>query len=568
MPTAHDLSDRILGRAAALRASTTAKTGECECPPPCPACGGLECLCRPRFFAGQVLTEDDLNRLEAYVIAKNRLHNRHFQGSGVVCGLEVVCDFCDAGSVTVKTGYALSPCGDDIIVCKDTTAEVCALISRCKRRDNDCDPYGAQGPTQCKDGIQQWVLSICYDERPARGVRPLASEPCSCGGGKSAGGCGCGCGGSGSGSGGGCGCAGGGKAGGGCGCGGKSVTATRTQSTTQGKYNPQCEPTQICEGYRFAATRYSDASRVGSELTQAGVWGMLATKGRQFGPLMLRLIACYLKAVEIRDAYGKIQPNGEVVQTALAYGEYLAALREFAAEHVAHRCDLARALDRMDAPGPTYLGAHFAAVAPAFDWSTAFGRLNDVWLELFRECFCSALLPPCPDHGSDCVPLAVVTIDVETCRVIEICNWKAREFALTLPSLAYWTSFIQWGAIRDGIARLCCDGDSETWAVVFRLFESMVRTNAASLRTAVAPHMLAGAAPGAAAPPAASIATGTVAALSGLIGRSTAPDGMARLMTPASGTVDELADLRASVEELRRTVADQGAALEKLSRQG
>ena len=47
--------------------------------------------------------------------------------------------------------------------------------------------------------------------------------------------------------------------------------------------------------------------------------------------------------------------------------------------------------------------------APAVDWATAFGRLNELWLELFRECFCSALLPPCPDHGSDCVPLAVVS---------------------------------------------------------------------------------------------------------------------------------------------------------------
>ena len=64
---------------------------------PVPVCGGLECLCRPRFFPGQLLTEDDLNRLEQYVIAKNKLHNRYFHGSGVVCGLEVVCDPCSRG---------------------------------------------------------------------------------------------------------------------------------------------------------------------------------------------------------------------------------------------------------------------------------------------------------------------------------------------------------------------------------------------------------------------------------------------------------------------------------------
>ncbi len=46
-----------------------------DCPPlpECPECGGLECLCRPRFFAGQLLTEQDLNRLESYIVEKNKL---------------------------------------------------------------------------------------------------------------------------------------------------------------------------------------------------------------------------------------------------------------------------------------------------------------------------------------------------------------------------------------------------------------------------------------------------------------------------------------------------------------
>ena len=71
-----------------------------------------------RFFAGQLLTESELNTEQAYVIAKNRLHNRYLHGWGVVCGLEVVCA-CE-GFVHVKSGYAIDPCGNDIIVCKDT----------------------------------------------------------------------------------------------------------------------------------------------------------------------------------------------------------------------------------------------------------------------------------------------------------------------------------------------------------------------------------------------------------------------------------------------------------------
>ena len=94
----------------------------CDPRPPCPACGGLECLCRPRFFAGQLLTDDDLNRLDYYIVEKNRLHNRYLVGTGVVCGLEVVCSICDPagnGTVVVRPGYALSPCGNDIVVCGD-----------------------------------------------------------------------------------------------------------------------------------------------------------------------------------------------------------------------------------------------------------------------------------------------------------------------------------------------------------------------------------------------------------------------------------------------------------------
>src|SRR4051812_7846140 len=96
----------------------------------CPVCGGLECLCRPRFFAGQLLTDEDLNRLERYMIAKNKLHNRYLHGWGVACGLEVVCHQCQ-GWVTVTAGYALSPCGDDIVVCRDEAVNVGDLIKQC-----------------------------------------------------------------------------------------------------------------------------------------------------------------------------------------------------------------------------------------------------------------------------------------------------------------------------------------------------------------------------------------------------------------------------------------------------
>jgi hypothetical protein len=579
MPTSNELIDRYIARTMKIRPATTPRGDpDCECPPPCPMCCGLECLCRPHFFAGQVLTEDDLNRLENYVVAKGKLHNRYLHGPGVVCGLEVVCDFCDSGSVTVKPGYAIAPCGEDIIVCKDAKAPICDLISRCRPRDSDCDPFGSQVPTQCKDGIQRWVLSICYDERPSRGVQPLMSEPCCCGGT-------CSCGGK---AGAGCGC--GGTTGGSCQCGGRSaaVPAAKSMSKAATKYNPQCEPTLICEGFRFVATKYVDpATRRPSDLGRYGVWGVLAGKAEQFGPLLSRIIACYLRAIEIRDAFTQVTftDQAKADELALAYGEYLDALREFAAEHLSHRCDIARELDRLQPPKSTFTAAGAVTISPA-EWQAAFAHLNELWLEVFRECFCSALLPPCPEcESSDCVPLAVVTIDANNCRVIEICNWEAREFALTLPTLYYWASFINWGAIKDVIAKLCCSGGPELWTLIFRAIENIVKSNTSGLSSGtgmanaatVQPQPGPAATGGGTSTPGTGplptggatngqIITSTLMALAGFVEQAAKPDGTARLLSVAAAPgSQDVADLQASVRELQRTVAEHKAAIERLS---
>ena len=55
---------------------------------------GTVCV-RPQFFGGMLLTEDDLQAIIDYVVAKRRLTNRSVFGAGVVCGLDVTCDPCD-----------------------------------------------------------------------------------------------------------------------------------------------------------------------------------------------------------------------------------------------------------------------------------------------------------------------------------------------------------------------------------------------------------------------------------------------------------------------------------------
>ncbi|MCI0392750.1 MAG: hypothetical protein MOB07_28800 [Acidobacteria bacterium] len=115
------------------------------------SCGGAGCascqgqgIVRPRFFAGQLLTEDDLQLLTDYVGQKNRLHNRYLFGAGVVCGLEVTCHPCGDGRVIAHPGYALDCCGNDLTLACAATLDINAMI-RDLRRDQlggfDCvDP--------------------------------------------------------------------------------------------------------------------------------------------------------------------------------------------------------------------------------------------------------------------------------------------------------------------------------------------------------------------------------------------------------------------------------------------
>ena len=119
--------------------ATSTKAGGCSCGGSCGGGCGCDCggcqgqgqgFARPRFFAGQLLTEDDLDLLETYVVEKNRLHNRSFLGEGVACGLLVTCDPCGGGRVTVQSGYALDCCGNDIVVPCAQSLDINAYVRR------------------------------------------------------------------------------------------------------------------------------------------------------------------------------------------------------------------------------------------------------------------------------------------------------------------------------------------------------------------------------------------------------------------------------------------------------
>lgn len=183
------------------------KRASCSCQKPdCQDCQ-TTALVRPRFFAGQLLTEDDLDSLTNYVVAKQRLHTRHLHGAGVVCGLEVVCHPCD-DKVIVQPGYALDCCGNDIAVPCPTELDILAMIRRVQlEKGIDCgDPCAdrpagktrassASAPATNIPGVPpgtdrvppekptipatKYCLYVRYCEQPAEPVKPyVLEEPC------------------------------------------------------------------------------------------------------------------------------------------------------------------------------------------------------------------------------------------------------------------------------------------------------------------------------------------------------------------------------------------------------
>src|SRR4051794_3802346 len=103
----------------------------------------IECLVEPRFFCGQLLTDDDLTTVVGW--ARQRLGlARHRHGWGVACGLDVVCDPEHPGRILVHPGYAVDRCGEDVVACDPLQYDLAAV---CSPPPGDCTDVYQQQPT-------------------------------------------------------------------------------------------------------------------------------------------------------------------------------------------------------------------------------------------------------------------------------------------------------------------------------------------------------------------------------------------------------------------------------------
>ncbi len=410
----------------------------------CPVCTGLQCLDRTRFFAGQLLTEADLNNDQSYWLAKSRLHNRYLFGWGVVCGLQVVCGPCP-GWVTINTGYGLDPCGNDIIVCADQPFNVLKAIQACctPATPPDCSPLRSATPPNCQDAQQKWCITIQYEEQPTRPVTPLVQKSSTQTGG-------CGCGGSSKGTG-----------GGGCGCGGgKQSTSSGTSTTacccsttpTRASTTPGCEPTRILEGFKLGICpappepANTTTSQTGTFTTNSG-FNATSTTGNVF-----TRSNCYQavqKLILQQPSVGNVSDPNTIYTQAC---NYLSSIRTFLASGSFSNCKATDTLNNETIPKPNGTDGYPGQV------QTIVTGIVKQLTSLLLDCFCLSLLPTCPpDPCTNCLVLACVT--VQNGEIVDICHFGGgRQQVVSFPSLGYWLSLfgLNTSTLTNLLEGLCC----------------------------------------------------------------------------------------------------------------
>lgn len=429
-----------------MTATSAAKQHGCDCT--CPVCQGLHTFMRPRFFAGQLLTETELTGLASYFIEKQRLHNRYLHGYGVVVGLQVECDGCGPG-VIVRSGYAIDPCGADIVLPDSVSVNVAKLIAQCTDRAkvDDCDPPRYPRAEGCDDREQTWCLWVRYKEQQARPISPL-------GGGASPSGCGCGK----SKDSGGCGCGGGGTVSRstacGCGDGGGTVSRSTTcgceQAPSRGSRAAACEPSRVYEYLEFGISpKDEDCGTLESAIS---------------GTFPAKVLECikHLQPVLTKGLSKPMQSSALSVATGGQLGLSQGVARDAVCQLYANvhglyqndpmrtHCVLPAELSTIDCSpqGPNESDSQLLARL-----SSALQQLIVLVMLYLRDCVCYAALPPVPGAAcNDRVVLACLTVNDGV--VTKICNLACRRYAGSFVNREYWLPI---GPVLSILAaKLCC----------------------------------------------------------------------------------------------------------------
>lgn len=138
-----------------------------------PPCKDVVPPTRVRYFHGQFLSADDFQQEQDYVRAKQRLHNLHMHGWGIVNGLGVTVaggSTADETKVEVSPGLAIGPDGEELLVCERTTSPLKSDRTTCFVTLRQVDRLLATVPTSTGEEasrVQETVDVGVFDDVPA-----------------------------------------------------------------------------------------------------------------------------------------------------------------------------------------------------------------------------------------------------------------------------------------------------------------------------------------------------------------------------------------------------------------
>lgn len=358
-------------------------------------CGCTSCRIpafeRPRYFPGQLLSDEDLAAEQRYQREKNKLHNRYLHGWGVVCGLEVICNpKCSSkGNVIVKEGYAIDCCGNDIVVCKDEPLNIIEMIERCKPKPeyDDCLTETAPSNDGCEDIEKKYCLILKYKEEEARPVTALKKDD-------------------------------------------------------QGCSVKRCEPSRIRETYEFKVKEckecYSPAMR---ELSDVDISYEEVLKAQSLNQMnggiytfRKECLARFKRYSDILnnafDDYAKI-PDYEKLLGVLCNIKHK-ILSDITKKSSLANCKITGLLKSISFPKPEEydMKKDFAAVRESSV------LIKDILHRLMIDCFCQKLLYPCPECSKD-DEVVIACITVKDNGISSICNISRRQ-VMSFPKLFYW----------------------------------------------------------------------------------------------------------------------------------
>jgi hypothetical protein len=84
---------------------------------------------RPRFFPGELITAEDLQLEQQYLLERFKRHNRTLHGFGIVTGLTVKVK---GGRVNVEPGVALDCEGNELVIATPQTIALHTTPSDCR----------------------------------------------------------------------------------------------------------------------------------------------------------------------------------------------------------------------------------------------------------------------------------------------------------------------------------------------------------------------------------------------------------------------------------------------------